>query len=704
MEATREIYWNVGPGVALPMYLLAAAAIAVMLYGFYRLWRVWRQGRALVRRRPFWPRLWHLVSAALDQKQVLRVKGPGIPHAVFFWGFLVLFVATLLIMAQVDLTEPVFGATFLEGGFYKGFSVVTDVAGLLAVLMLAALFVRRFIVRPDGLKTIADDYLMHGLLFTILITGFFIEGLRIAATELVTDPELARYSPVGLLVALPFEGAAAGSLESAHRILWWVHFALTLGFIAAIPYTKLRHLFTTPLDYFFDSREEKGTLPAMDLEDESVEQYGAATPADLSWKDLYDADACTACKRCQDRCPAWLTDKPLSPMTLVQQVGEVAHHGADGDLIDTVTRDVLWACTTCRACQEICPAEIEHVAKIVEMRRDLVLMEGEFSGEEVQAAVNSTEMSGNPLSQSGSGRDAWAKGLDLVTLPFDEAVDLLYFVGCYAAFDPRNQKVARAFAALCAAAGLRVGILGTDEKCCGEPMRKLGNEYLYQMLAAENVETIGSCGAPRVVTACPHCFNTLSRDYRELGLELPVEHATTFLLDLLRAGKLPLEPRPFAATYHDSCYLARYKDLLEEPRALLAAAGGTVREMPRHSMDGFCCGGGGGRVLADERLGTRICVARVEEAQATGQPLLVSSCPFCLTMFEDGIGTAGCEESLQAKDLTEVLAERLGNGDGKPGRPGTGNDAADDETEDAGSAAESSAPAEQREMTTPSTP
>jgi Fe-S oxidoreductase len=285
-------------------------------------------------------------------------------------------------------------------------------------------------------------------------------------------------------------------------------------------------------------------------------------------------------------------------------------------------------------------------------------MEGAFPGEEVEAAARSTEMSGNPLGIGGAGRGDWAEGLDVVTLPSEEPVDLLYFVGCYASFDPRNQKVARAFVEVCGAAGLRIGILGSHEKCCGEPMRKLGNEYLYQMLAAENLETLQSCGAQRVVTTCPHCFNTLSRDYRELGLELPVEHQTTFLADLLDAGRLPIAQEPFQVTYHDSCYLGRYMGIYDAPRALLAAAGGTVREMSRHGEESFCCGGGGGRVLADERIGTRISDTRMSQAQATGAGLLVANCPFCMTMFEDSVRSLELESTLRVVDLAELLAER----------------------------------------------
>lgn len=663
MNETREIYWNLGHWVIIPMYALVALTFGLVAYGFYRRYKVWRTGKVTDRRDHIWSRLSYFVRTALGQREVLRVKGGGLPHAFLFWGFAVLFIGTLLVMLQADLLHPAFGITILKGTFYEYFSLFTDLAGLAAIAALVTLLVRRFVIRPKGLVTKFDDYLVHGLLFGILITGFVIEGARMAVTELGTGSGLANWSPGGLALARSLEGLNTDTLKTLHYALWWVHLGLVFAFIAVIPFTKLRHLFTTPLNYVVRSREAKGTLATPDLEDETIEQFGAAHVADLRWKDIYDADACTSCKRCQDRCPAWNTGKPLSPMTMVQDIGALAFKDPQRGLVDAITTDAVWACTTCRACQEICPAEIEHVDKIVEMRRNLVLMEGAFPGEEVESAARSTEMSGNPLGLSGSGRAEWAKDLELPIAGAGESVEVVYFVGCYASFDPRNQKVARAFVDICRAAGVRVGILGTSEKCCGEPLRKLGNEYLYQMLAAENIAAIAASGAAQVVTTCPHCFNTLARDYRELGLDVAVQHHTTFIKRLLDSGRLPVTPAPDSCTYHDSCYLGRYMDIYEEPRAVLGAIGMTVAEMERHGSESFCCGGGGGRVLADERLGTRISDSRLGHALATDKNLLVANCPFCLTMFEDAVSAADCSDKLRVRDLAEAVAERL---DGRP--------------------------------------
>lgn len=659
MEATREIYWNVGHGVVIPMYILALVAFCFCAWGVYRRLPVYRQGKPLNRHDQLPRRIVLMLKGMLAQTRVIRVLDPGILHALFFWGFFLLFIGTLLVMAQADFTQPLLGVIFLKGAFYKVFSLVLDVAGGVAIVMLGGLLVRRFFVRPEGLETIRDDYVAHALLFSILVTGFFAEGVRMAATEIVANPGLANFSPVGKLIGLLFVSMSAAELSLFHKILWWVHLFLALGFIAALPFIKLRHIFTTSANYFFSDLGPKGAIATINLEDESAEQFGATKVGDLTWKDIFDADACTSCKRCQDRCPAWNTEKPLSPMKVVKQIGEVAAAAPESNLVATVTEDVLWSCTTCRACQEICPASIEHVNKILEMRRNLTLMEGSFPGDEVRTAVNNIEVNGNPFGLAFASRGDWAEELDVKIMENDSDVDILYFVGCYASYDKRNREVAKNFLKICSAAGIKVGILGKEEKCCGEPVRKLGNEYLYQMTAQENIEIIKGYGVKKIVTTCPHCFNTLGRDYRDLGLDLPVEHYTTFINSILSSGRLTLAPRAFEFTYHDSCYLGRYMDIIDEPRAVLQAAGGKIMEMEKSGYESFCCSAGGGRILAEEKLGSRINVARVKMAQETGAPLLISNCPFCLTMFEDGIKTGGCEGDLQVRDLSEIVAERL---------------------------------------------
>ena len=659
MEATREIYWNVGHGVVWGMYFFAFLAVGTCVWGFWRQLPVYRQGKPLSRLDRLPERVALMVKGMLAQSKVLRVLDPGALHALFFWSFGLLFIGTLLIMAQADVAAPLFGLTFLKGAFYKIFSLVLDVAGILALIMLGGLLVRRLFGKPGELQTIRDDYVVLGLLFAIILTGFVAEGIRMAATELANNPDLARFSPGGRLVGQLFVGASPAGLALSHKILWWVHLFLALGFIAAIPFTKLRHMVTTPANYLLADLGPKGALATIDLEDESAEQFGAAAVKDLTWKDIFDADACTSCQRCQDRCPAHATGKPLSPMKLVQQIGQIARETPEANLCESVGQDVLWSCTTCRACQEICPASVEHVNKIIEMRRNLTLMEGAFPGDEVRGAIGNIEVNGNPFGLAYAARGDWAEGLDIATMESGAEVDVLYFVGCYASFDKRNREIARDFVKICSAAGVKVGILGKEEKCCGEPARKLGNEYLYQMMAAENIELIKAYGVKRIVTTCPHCFNTLARDYRDLGLEVPVEHYTTFVASLMNSGRLTLKPEPFEFPYHDSCYLGRYMDIVDEPRSILSRAGGRITEMERSKLESFCCSAGGGRIFAEEKIGSRINVARVQMATATGAPLLVSNCPFCLTMFEDGIKTGGAEGEIRVRDLAEIVAERI---------------------------------------------
>ena len=659
MEFTREIYWNVGHGAGtlVPMYALTLLAVAVFAWGFLQRLKVYHLGKLLNRSDNSGARIVGLLKDVLLQTKVMTVRGPGIAHGLFFWGFFLLFIGTCLILLQADFTDLFFDIKFLKGTVYLYFSLILDLAGLVAVVMLAGLFVRRYLVRPEGLETTKDDAIMHGLLFAILLTGFFIEGARMAVTEMGTP--LANWSPVGLFFAKAMIPLGEASLKSLHVGLWWLHMVLVVGFIMLIPFTKFRHILTTSANYFFADQGPKGNLTTLDLEDEEVETFGVSQVSEMTWKDIFDTDACTQCKRCQDRCPAHTTDKPLSPMKVVNQIGEVAFNSPGDNLVETVSRDALWSCTTCLACQEICPASIEHVNKIVDMRRNLVLMEGEFPGEEVMAAAEHVEVNGNPLGLGYASRGDWAEAVGVKELADDPDVDILYFVGCYASFDKRNIKIATSFVKLCQAAGLKVGILGKEEKCCGEPVRKIGNEYLYQSLAAENIELIKSYNVKQIVTTCPHCFNTLNKDYRDLGFSLPVEHYTVFLEKLVSKGRVKLRKDSFDCTYHDSCYLGRHNDIYEQPRVLLDVAGARVAEMDQSQSEGFCCGAGGGRILAEENLGERINNKRVGMAAETGAKMLVSNCPFCLTMFEDGIKGLGMEESMVSKDIAEILVERL---------------------------------------------
>lgn len=661
MEITREIYWNVTRESVFLMYLLAFVSIGICIYGFYKRIRVYLQGKPLNRTDNLLHRLNLLIKNTLLQIKALRVLTPGIFHACLFWSFLLLFIGTLLIMLEVDFTKLFFGIAFLKGTLYKIFSTTLDTAGVVLILALFYFFVRRFFFRPEGLDTTWEDYLSLGLLFTVLITGFIVEGLRIQATELKTNPELAYFSPFGAPIARELTQFSPESLVNLHVFFWRVHLLLAAAFIALIPFIKLRHIFLTPVNYFFTDTHPRGTMETPNLEDENAQTFGVRTVRDFYWKDIFDADACTSCKRCQDRCPAHLTEKPLSPMKFLKQIKDAAFYNPQADLINAVTPEVLWACTTCFACQEICPADIEQVNKIMEMRRHMALMKGEFPGDEVKTAVNNIEVNSNPFGTAFASRGDWARELNVPLIRENPNADILYFVGCYGSFDKRNTEVAKSFLKICNSAGIKAAILGKEERCCGDPVRKLGNEYLYQNVARENIKLFRDYNVSKIVTACPHCFNAIGIHYRDLELDPRVEvfHHTTFINSLLSEGRINLKQTEFKFTYHDSCYLARYRNILQEPRSALAKAGGKIVEMKKSGKEGFCCGGGGGRILAEEKTGRRINVERVKMARETGAPLVVSNCPYCLTMMEDGIKTANFEEKLKARDLAEIIAERI---------------------------------------------
>lgn len=657
MEFSREIYWNVGHSVLIPMYLIALGSIAFAMYKLYQRITIYKLGRDVNRTDNLSGRVWYMIRNALGQIKVMSDKGYGYVHAVLFFSFLILVVATTLVFLQADLLDPVFGIKFLKGTFYKFFSLFADIAGLLLFLMMVIFFIRRFIIRPVGLETTKDDYIMHGLLFLIIITGFVVEGLRMAATEM-DKPYLYVYSPVGLLWAKIFYGMQVDSLKAVHKFFWWVHLFSVAGFFISIGLTKFKHIVLTPANYIFKSEMPKGYIDTINLEAEDLEKFGANEIKDLTWKDIFDTDACTKCKRCQDRCPAYASDKPLSPMKLINRLNDIAFGKADANLIEEITKDTLWSCTTCGNCQEICPAEIEHVNKILNMRRNLVLMEGDFPGEEVMLAVNNIEVNGNPFGFPYASRGDWSKDLGVGVLSDGGNYDILYFVGCYGSYDKRNIAIARSFVEICRKAGLKVGILGKEEKCCGEPVRKLGNEYLYQTLANENIENFKKYNVKTIVTTCPHCFNTLGRDYKDLGLDIPVKHHTQFIAELINTGKITLEKTDFECTYHDSCYIGRYMGIYEEPRGVIETLGGRINEMSRNREDSFCCGGGGGRVFVDEK-GTKISALRVKMAEETGSKMIVSNCPFCTTMFEDGLKVTELDSKIKVKDLAEIVAERI---------------------------------------------
>jgi Fe-S oxidoreductase len=494
---------------------------------------------------------------------------------------------------------------------------------------------------------------MHGLLLTILLTGFFIEGSRIAVNEIGTP--LALWSPIGLLFAKGLSVIDEGGLRLLHKVTWWVHLLLVMTFFALIPLTKFRHIFTTSINYFFDNLEPKGKLVKLDLEDEDAETFGATNLQELTWKDIFDTDACTLCMRCQEVCPAFTTGKPLSPMNVVNQLGEIAFNDPEANLIDTIGEEALWACTTCGACQNICPAAIEHVGKVIECRRAMVLMHATFPPE-MQDTFSSLENQSNPWGFSEDTRADWCKEFDVPLMADKPDVDILWFVGCAGSFDDRAIETSKAIARLLIKAGVNFAILGREERCNGDMARRSGNEYLAQIMIAENVETLNRYKPKTILTSCPHCFNTIKNEYPEFGANFDVVSHVDFILELIEKGALAIkEDYPGKITYHDSCYLGRWNDTYDSPRKIISsiAGNGNLVEMVKNRDNAMCCGAGGGRMFMEETLGERINHVRCSQAIGTGADTVASACPFCLTMFRDGIRDNNGNQDV--KDISQLV-------------------------------------------------
>jgi Fe-S oxidoreductase/nitrate reductase gamma subunit len=673
--ATREVYWNIS-GVFL-MYVLLLPTLAIFFYGFWRRIRLWRIGKPEGRLDRIGERIAAVFRHAVLQARLSQNRLAGFFHILFSWGFVLLFLGTVVVMIDQDFRIPI-----MRGGFYLYFqSFLLDVAGFGAMVGVLTAWVRRSIVKPRALTgykkppSIMDDWVFLAHYIVILWTGFFIEGARIASTQ---DPWGA-WSPFGYLHGkLLASFLSVGALQGLHQVLWWFHLAVAFSFVAYLPYSKMIHIFTGPASVFFQDLKPKGELPLTDLESETP-VLGAASLWDFSWKDLADLDACTECGRCQENCPAYLTGKALNPKGLILDLQRHLHEkgpllalaamggnrpaeqALESELVGPViSADALWACTSCRACMEACPVYIEHVPKIMEMRRHQVMLQGEFPSELNQVFKN-LERQGNPWGLGAHTRTKWAEDLNVPLIADNPDAEYLFWPGCSGAFDQRGQKIVRSIVQLLQTAGVSFAILGKEEKCTGDAARRAGNEMLFQQLATENIETLQGYGVKKIITHCPHCANTFANDYRQMGLEVEVLHHTQILDRLVKEGKLrPVAPIEAEVAYHDSCYLGRYGGVYQPPRDLLQAIPGvTVKEMERHGAQSMCCGAGGARMWMEEHDGTRINVERTRQALATGAHTVATNCPFCMTMMSDGVAAEDTTGQVQVLDVAEMLLKSV---------------------------------------------
>ncbi|MBU2536159.1 MAG: (Fe-S)-binding protein, partial [Chloroflexi bacterium] len=558
MEPTREVFWNIQLGVIIDV--LAAVAVGIFIYAFYRRVRLWRIGRPDDRLHPLGRRIralikYKIVHLLLHGKFFGVTRGlrfrelyPGIIHLLIFSGCIVLFIGTVLVAASHYFYE------FLEGGVYLGFSLVLDIFGLLLIIGIILAMYRRYIQKPDRLDNRMEDLMALLLLLILAVSGFVVEGLRIAATELKTSPDWAVWSPGGYVLALGFSGLQQSTLLLWHQLAWWLHTLLAIGAIiyVSLTWNRLWHIIVSPINVFFRNLGPRGALVPIDLE--ATETFGVDRIQNFTWKHLLDLDACTRCGRCQDSCPAYLSGKPLSPKKVIQDLrghllerapvlrkrkAETENPGDKGQAMigEVIGEDEIWNCTTCYACQEVCPVYVEPMVKLIEMRRNLVMEQASIP-ETGEGALKCLEARGHPWRGTTMSRTDWAEGLEVKALADVGDVDVLFWVGCTEALEERSTRVAQAIAQILKTAGVNFGILGAEEVCCGDPARRLGNEYLFQIQAQQNIEILNNYGIKKIVTGCPHCYNTLKHEYPQFGGDFEVVHHTELIAGLIKEGKL----------------------------------------------------------------------------------------------------------------------------------------------------------------------
>jgi Fe-S oxidoreductase/nitrate reductase gamma subunit len=669
----QEIYIeNIYRPVILGTLIFFVVLAGALAFGLFRHYQLLRLGTKENRFDQIFTRLKITLTEVFAHMRIIKEPYPGIMHLLIFWGSALFIIGKLIrpFSYAVELSNPP-QAVFLYASLLSEIgAVMIIIGGLLAIY-------RRYIAKPSRLDTKPDDTLIYGWVFIILLTGFMAKGYRIAAGG-IQPTDWATWAPVSYLFSkmLPtFDTQSYNEVLVWHRAVLHTIPAFMFLLYIMVNRSRLQHILLTPLNIFFRSLGPKGALVPVDLE--KAESFGVSKIEGFTWKQLMDLDACTRCGRCQDNCPAYLSGKTLSPKKVIQDLKQhwydsgpdlfgMFRNKLTGKGRDTgvsmiggvITQDMIWDCTTCGACQEACPAYIEHINKIIDMRRNLVLDQAEMP-ETAEMALRCIEERGHTCKGTTACRTDWCGDIEgAKLLANDSNVEILYFVGCSAALEDRNMKVSKAFGKILRAANVNFGILGEEESCCGDPARRIGNEYLFQLQATKNIETFKKYNVKRIVVTCPHGYNCLKNEYPQFGGEFEVLHHSQYIAELISQGRLKLKNNlDKAITYHDGCYLGRHNSVYDEPRTIINALPGVqFKEMARHGNKSFCCGAGGGHMWMEEKTGVRISEMRTEQALETNCNVVATACPFCLQMFEDAIKAKEASEKIRPLDIAELVA------------------------------------------------
>ncbi|MEM4658601.1 MAG: (Fe-S)-binding protein [Candidatus Methanosuratincola sp.] len=649
--------------------ILLVAAFGFFFYNIYRLVRLLSLGKMEKRWDRIPERIKALIVYVFGQKRLVKnYTFAGTEHFIIFWGFLIITIGTI----ELLVGGLVGGFQILPGKAHNVFEFVLDIVQTLVVVAIFMGFVNRFTIGKRREVNAPDAFVILCLILSLMVTS-----LAYSAAKVALGQADSAWMPISTLLSTVYSGMSEGDVVYAREFFWWFHILIVLGFLNYLPYSKHSHVITALPNVFFQNLEPRGALRPINFEDETLERYGSAKLTDFTWKDILDAYTCTECGRCTDNCPAWNTEKPLSPRDIVVKlrhyasfVGRKAISTTDQESLpdipsdDWVTPEELWACTTCNACVEQCPLFIDQMGKIVEMRRYLT-MQGKLSGTAVRT-LQKLQSHGNPWGFEPAERASWvAEFEDVNVLGVNvegdaSGFDVIYWMGCFGAYDPRGQKVAKTIVSLLKEAGVNFALLGPMETCTGDPARRLGEEALFQMLASQNIETMNELKVKKIVTNCPHCFNTIKNEYPQFGGHYEVVNHTDFLLSLIEQGKLaPKGEARGKVTYHDSCYLGRYNNIYDSPREILKRIPGvSLLEMKRSGANSFCCGAGGGKIWMEEEA-PRVNWNRFDEAASLNPDTIATACYFCTTMFDDAAKFRDKAQDISIRDVAEILSDSV---------------------------------------------